>query len=97
MIPFSPPRIDQLIIDEVVDTLKSGWITTSPKTKQFEKNLTAYYNSKSTLCLNSATAGLELMLQVLDVESYYEQLFGNLSVLQKYLRYSYILRMNEFY
>lgn len=39
MIPFSPPRIDQKIIDEVVDTLKSGWITTGPKTKLFEKNL----------------------------------------------------------
>jgi dTDP-4-amino-4,6-dideoxygalactose transaminase len=63
MIPFSPPRIDQKIIDEVVDTLKSGWITTGPKTKLFEKKLTAYYGSKATLCQNSATAGLELMLR----------------------------------
>ncbi len=63
MIPFSPPRIDQKIIDEVVDTLKSGWISTGPKTKLFEKKLTEYYGSKSTLCLNSATAGLELMLR----------------------------------
>ena len=39
MIPFSPPRIDQKIIDEVVDTLKSGWITTGPKTLKFEENL----------------------------------------------------------
>ena len=37
MIPFSPPRIDQKIIDEVTDALKSGWITTGPKTKRFEK------------------------------------------------------------
>ena len=37
MIPFSPPRIDQEIIDEVVAALKSGWITTGPRTKQFEK------------------------------------------------------------
>jgi len=63
MIPFSPPRIDQLIIDEVIDTLKSGWITTGPKTKLFEKRLSEYYNAPATLCLSSATAGLELMLR----------------------------------
>ncbi|MDB5130549.1 MAG: capsular biosynthesis protein [Mucilaginibacter sp.] len=62
-IPFSPPRIDQKIIDEVVDTLKSGWITTGPKTKLFEKRLTEYTGAKATLCLNSATAGLEIMLR----------------------------------
>lgn len=63
MIPFSPPRIDQRIIDEVTDTLRSGWITTGPKTKRFEKLLSAYYGAGATLCLNSATAGLELMLR----------------------------------
>ena len=63
MIPFSPPRIDEKIIAEVVDTLKSGWITTGPKTKLFEKQITAYSGGKATLCLNSATAGLELMLR----------------------------------
>jgi dTDP-4-amino-4,6-dideoxygalactose transaminase len=63
MIPFSPPRMDQLIIDEVVDTLKSGWITTGPKTKKFEKMLTAYGGHQSTLCVSSASAGLELMLR----------------------------------
>lgn len=63
MIPFSPPRIDDKIIAEVVDTLKSGWITTGPKTKNFEKKLSEYTGVKSTLCLNSATAGLELMLR----------------------------------
>jgi dTDP-4-amino-4,6-dideoxygalactose transaminase len=63
MIPFSPPRIDQKIIDEVVDTLKSGWITTGPKTKLFEKRISEYCGSRATLCLNSATAGLELMLR----------------------------------
>ncbi len=62
MIPFSPPRMDQRIVDEVVDTLYSGWITTGPKTKRFEKLLTEYGGQKSTLCLNSATAGLELVL-----------------------------------
>lgn len=63
MIPFSPPHIDQKIIDAVTETLKSGWITTGPKTKQFEKELTAYNGNKTTLCLNSATAGLEIMLR----------------------------------
>jgi dTDP-4-amino-4,6-dideoxygalactose transaminase len=63
MIPFSPPRIDQEIIDEVVATLRSGWITTGPKTKLFEKKLSEYNGNKATLCLNSATAGLEIMLR----------------------------------
>jgi dTDP-4-amino-4,6-dideoxygalactose transaminase len=63
MIPFSPPHIDQKIIDEVIATLKSGWITTGPKTKLFEKKLTEYNGNKSTVCLSSATAGLELVLR----------------------------------
>src|SRR5436305_7439452 len=63
MIPFSPPRIDDKICNEVVEALKSGWITTGPKTKLFEKKLTEYCYSQSTLCVNSATAGLELMLR----------------------------------
>ena len=63
MIPFSPPHIDQKIIDEVTKVLKSGWITTGPRTKLFEKELTKYCGNKNTLCLNSATAGLEIMLR----------------------------------
>jgi dTDP-4-amino-4,6-dideoxygalactose transaminase len=63
MIPFSPPHIDQEIIDEVVAALKSGWITTGPRTKQFEKDLSAYNGNPNTLCLNSATAGLEIILR----------------------------------
>ena len=63
MIPFSPPHIDDKIIDAVTEVLRSGWITTGPKTKLFEKNISAYCGSKSTLCLNSATAGLEIMLR----------------------------------
>ncbi|MBX7201945.1 MAG: DegT/DnrJ/EryC1/StrS family aminotransferase [Bacteroidia bacterium] len=63
MLPFSPPHIHQDIIDEVVATLRSGWITTGPRTKQFEKDLTAYCGNKATICLNSATAGLEIMLR----------------------------------
>ena len=63
MIPFSPPRIDQETIDEVVSALKSGWITTGPKTKLFEKKITDYCGNKATVALNSATAGLELVLR----------------------------------
>lgn len=63
MIPFSPPRIDQKIIDEVTAALKSGWITTGPRTKEFERRISAYCGNKTTLCLSSATAGLEIMLR----------------------------------
>lgn len=63
MIPFSPPRIDQAIIDEVTAALQSGWITTGPRTKEFEKRISAYCDAKATICLNSASAGLELMLR----------------------------------
>jgi dTDP-4-amino-4,6-dideoxygalactose transaminase len=63
MIPFSPPHIDQKIIDEVTNVLKSGWITTGPRTKLFEKELTKYCGNQATLCLNSATAGLEIILR----------------------------------
>lgn len=63
MIPFSPPHIDQKVVDEVTKVLLSGWITTGPKTKLFEKELTKYCGNKATLCLNSATAGLEIMLR----------------------------------
>ncbi|MBI3510846.1 MAG: DegT/DnrJ/EryC1/StrS aminotransferase family protein [Bacteroidetes bacterium] len=63
MIPFSPPRIDEKIIDAVAEVLRSGWITTGPKTKLFEKKLSEYYGAPATLCLNSATAGLEIILR----------------------------------
>jgi len=62
-IPFSPPRIDKKIIDEVVDTLQSGWITTGPKTKRFENEITSYCGHRKTLCVSSGSAGLELMLR----------------------------------
>lgn len=69
MIPFSPPRIDDKICNEVVAALKSGWITTGPRTKLFEKKITEYCGNKNTICLNSATAGLEIMLRWFGVES----------------------------
>lgn len=63
MIPFSPPKITQEIIDEVVDSLKSGWITTGPKVKKLEDEVAKFSGVQHTVCLNSATAGLELMLR----------------------------------
>lgn len=63
MIPFSPPSINQKAIDEVVKVLKSGWLTTGPRTKAFEKEITAYCGNQATICLNSATAGLETTLR----------------------------------
>lgn len=63
MIPFSPPRIDQRVIDEVTAALTSGWITTGPRTKLFEKQLTAYCGNKCTVAVNSWTAGMEVLLR----------------------------------
>lgn len=63
MIPFAPPRVDQKVIDEVVAALKSGWITTGPRTKLLETRLAQYTGAPAALCLNSATAGLEIMLR----------------------------------
>jgi dTDP-4-amino-4,6-dideoxygalactose transaminase len=62
MIPFSPPRIDQRVIDEVTAALKSGWITTGPRTKQFEKNITEYCSCKTTVAVNSWTMGMQVLL-----------------------------------
>ena len=66
-IPFSPPDISDGEINEVIDTLKSGWITTGPKTKELERRLSGFTNTPKTICLNSATAALELTLRVLGI------------------------------
>ena len=63
MIPFSPPRVDKKTTDAVTAVLLSGWITSGPKTKEFESKLADYSGNPTTLCLNSATAGLELVLR----------------------------------
>jgi dTDP-4-amino-4,6-dideoxygalactose transaminase len=63
MIPFSPPRIDEKNIEAVLEVLKSGWITTGPKVQIFEQLLAEYINNGPVLCVNSATAGLELALR----------------------------------
>jgi len=69
MIPFSPPRIDQKTIDSVTEALKSGWISTGPKTKLFEENLATYLETDHVVCLNSATAGMQLILNFLGVKA----------------------------
>ena len=66
-ISFSPPDISEIEINEVIDTLKSGWITTGPKTKLFEKKIAEYTNTSKAVCLNSATAALELTLRLLGI------------------------------
>ena len=67
-IPFSPPDIIEDEINEVIDTLKSGWITTGPKTKELERRLSEFTTTPKTVCLNSATAALELVLRVLGID-----------------------------
>ena len=67
MVPFSPPRIDQKTIDEVTEALKSGWISTGPKTRKFEENLAEYLGTDHVVALGSATAGLQLILHWLGI------------------------------
>lgn len=66
-IPFSPPDISDVEIDEVIAALKSGWITTGPKTKEFERKITEYCGSDKTVCLSAATTALEMTLRVLGI------------------------------
>lgn len=66
-IPFSPPDITQEEIDAVVEVLKSGWITSGPKTTEFEKKLADYSEARYGVAVNSATAGLELILKVMNI------------------------------
>ena len=66
-IPFSPPDISEEEIREVVDVLRSGWITTGPKTKLFERKIAEYCGTSQAVCLNSATACLEMTLRILGI------------------------------
>ena len=66
-IPFSPPDITEAEINEVCEALRSGWITTGPRTKEFERKLAEYCGTAKVACLNSATAALELNLRVLGI------------------------------
>ena len=67
-IKFSPPDISELEINNVIEVLKSGWITTGPKTKLFEKKIAEFCGTDRAVCLNSATACLELILRVLGIK-----------------------------
>ncbi len=66
-IPFSPPDVTEVEIAEVCDALRSGWITTGPRTKEFEKLIAMCCQTRMAVCLNSATACMELILRVLGV------------------------------
>ncbi len=66
-IAFSPPDITEEEIAEVADTLRSGWITTGPKTKKFENEIAAFCHTSKAVCLNSATACAEMSLRVLGI------------------------------
>lgn len=66
-IPFSPPDISELEITEVTEALRSGWITTGPRTKELERRLAEYCNTEKVVCLNSATAAEEMNLRILGI------------------------------
>lgn len=66
-IPFSPPDMSEAEIAEVADALRSGWITTGPKTKEFERQIAAYIGVHKAVCLNSATAAMEMALRLIGV------------------------------
>ena len=66
-IPFSPPDMSEEEIKEVSKALRSGWITTGPRTKEFERQIAEYCHTDKAVCLNSATACMELILRVLGV------------------------------
>ena len=68
-VPFSPPDMSEAEIEQVAEALRSGWITTGPKTKEFERQIAAYVGTKKAVCLNSATAALEMALRLAGVGS----------------------------
>jgi dTDP-4-amino-4,6-dideoxygalactose transaminase len=67
-ISFSPPYIDETVIDEVVDSLRSGWITTGPKVKALEAEISQFSNAQAVLCVNSWTSGAIMMLRWLGLQ-----------------------------
>ena len=66
-VPFSPPDITEQEIEEVAKTLRSGWITTGPRTKEFERRIAEYCHTSKAVCLNSATACMELILRLFGI------------------------------
>ena len=67
-IPFSPPDMTEKEAAEVREAILSGWITTGPRTKKLEKLISDYVHTDKTVCLNSATAALEMVLRLLDIQ-----------------------------
>lgn len=67
-IPFSPPDMTEAEAKEVREAILSGWITTGPRTKKLEKLISEYVHTEKTVCLNSATAALEMVLHLLDIQ-----------------------------
>ena len=67
MIPFSPPDISEAEINEVAEALRSGWITTGPRTKKLEKEIAEWIGTEKCVCLNSQTACAEMTLRILGV------------------------------
>ena len=68
-VPFSPPDMSELEVNEVCEAIRSGWITTGPRTKEFERKIAEYCHTDKAVCLNSATACMELVLRLLEVGS----------------------------
>ena len=66
-IPFSPPDITNAEVQEVIKIMRSGWITTGPRTKEFEERIAEYVGTNKAVCLNSATAAMELTLRILGI------------------------------
>lgn len=66
-VPFSPPDMSELEVNEVCEAIRSGWITTGPRTKEFERQIADYCHAERAVCLNSATACMELVLRLLEV------------------------------
>lgn len=68
-VPFSPPDMSEAEINEVANVLRSGWITTGPKTKEFERQIAVYCHTEKAVCLNSATACMEMALRLIGVDA----------------------------
>lgn len=66
-VPFSPPDMSELEVNEVADAIRSGWITTGPRTKEFERQIAAYCHTEKAVCLNSATACMEQVLRLFGI------------------------------
>jgi len=66
-VPFSPPDMSEAEIEQVAEALRSGWITTGPKTKEFEREIAEYVGTQKAVCLNSATAAMEMALRLIGV------------------------------